>query len=126
MQDAPVVHPLMMLLVRVNEPPRFSTPVSAPTIVMFLTAIEEPPSILIPVPHESTWLNMMAGDEVTPETSIPVPQSMRPFVRLAPHLADVVRRNNPLAQRHDLAPLSGRDYRHGAWKVPPRQTGGLS
>ncbi len=76
MQDAPVVHPLMMLLVRVNEPPRFSTPVSAPTIVMFLTAIEEPPSILIPVPHESTWLNMMAGDEVTPETSIPVPQSM--------------------------------------------------
>lgn len=32
----------------------------------------------------------------------PVPRAMTPFVRLAPHLADHVRRLDPLAQRHDL------------------------
>ncbi len=31
-----------------------------------------------------------------------VPQRMRPFVRLAPHLTDRVRRDAPLAARHDL------------------------
>ena len=31
-----------------------------------------------------------------------VPQRMRPLVRLAPHLADHMRRQDPLAQRHDL------------------------
>jgi penicillin-binding protein 1C len=31
-----------------------------------------------------------------------IPQSMIPFVRLAPHLADTVRREDPLAPRHDL------------------------
>ncbi|MFK7834670.1 MAG: penicillin-binding protein 1C [Sulfitobacter sp.] len=32
----------------------------------------------------------------------PVPRSMRPFVRLAPHLADHLRRADPLRPRHDL------------------------
>ena len=32
----------------------------------------------------------------------PVPGAMKPFVRLAPHLADRVRRGSPLVARHDL------------------------
>ena len=32
----------------------------------------------------------------------PIPQEMRPFVRLAPHLSDDVLARNPLATRHDL------------------------
>jgi penicillin-binding protein 1C len=32
----------------------------------------------------------------------PVPTQMKPFVRLAPHLADRMRRDNPLTMRHDL------------------------
>ncbi len=32
----------------------------------------------------------------------PVPEVMKPFVRLAPHLADHVRRSDPLSARHDL------------------------
>ncbi|NEK21367.1 penicillin-binding protein 1C [Sulfitobacter sp. JBTF-M27] len=32
----------------------------------------------------------------------PVPAAMRPFARLAPHLADQMRRQSPLSQRHDV------------------------
>lgn len=58
----------------------------------------------------------------------PVPQRMRPFVRLAPHLADALRRSDPLKQRHDLtlnASLQG-EIEHLAARAVDGQAHGVS
>ena len=72
-----------------------------------LVALPQAPETRRPDRHrsaaEKARARVMARAKVPAQMRLaPVPTKMKPFVRLAPHLADTIHQQDPLARRHDL------------------------
>jgi penicillin-binding protein 1C len=85
-----------------KEPARLTTAEAA-----LLVALPQSPETRRPDRYPDAALNARARvlarvDAPEQIRTAAIPRQMRPFVRLAPHLADHVRAANPLSRRHDL------------------------